>query len=266
VAEDRGLRHTFDSAAELYDRARPSYPSALIDDLVSLTGIQAGDHLLEVGCGTGKATRQLAPLGFAITCIELGPALSAVARRELSAYENVTVVNADFDTWQGAQRFKTVYAATSWHWLDPATRYRRAWQLLEPDGHLAFWSAGHVVPFDGDPFFTEIQEVYDEIGEGLPAGRQVDDPLPHFVTELEASGCFEDIVARRYQWEVTYDADSYLRLLDTFSGHIAMAEWQRDRLYGEIRRRLALRSDGLLRRHWGAVLHIARRSDATSAA
>jgi hypothetical protein len=49
-------------------------------------------------------------------------------------------------------------------------------------------------------------------------------------------------------------------LLDTFSGHIAMADWQRDRLYGEIRRRLAARPDGQLRRHWGAVLHVARRA------
>jgi len=52
-------------------------------------------------------------------------------------------------------------------------------------------------------------------------------------------------------WEVTYDADGYLRLLDTFSGHMAMAAWQRDRLYGEIRRRLGRRADGLLHRHWG---------------
>ena len=55
------------------------------------------------------------------------------------------------------------------------------------------------------------------------------------------------------------DADGYLGLLDTFSGHIAMAPWQRDRLYGEIRRRLDARPDGRLRRQWGTVLHVARR-------
>jgi hypothetical protein len=38
-----------------------------------------------------------------------------------------------------------------------------------------------------------------------------------------------------------------------------MANWQRDRLYEEIRSRLAERPDGMLRRHWGAVLHVARR-------
>ena len=62
---------------------------------------------------------------------------------------------------------------------------------------------------------------------------------------------------RHVDWETTYDADGYLALLDTFSGHIAMAPAARERLYGEIRRRLALRPDGRLRRHWGAVLHVA---------
>lgn len=62
-----------------------------------------------------------------------------------------------------------------------------------------------------------------------------------------------------FDWEIRYTAESYIRLLDTFSGHIAMADWQRDRLYGEIRRRLADRPDGELRRHWGAMLHVARK-------
>jgi SAM-dependent methyltransferase len=156
-----------------------------------------------------------------------------------------------------------VYAATSWHWVDPAMRYRHAWQVLEPGGRLAFWSAVHVIPEGGDPFFAQIQEVYDEIGEGLPPGEGYVRPgqVPDSVAEIEASGLFDDVVTRQYDWEITYDAESYLRLLDTFSGHIAMADWQRDRLYGEIRRRLAERPDGLLQRHWGAVLHVAVRRD-----
>jgi hypothetical protein len=67
-------------------------------------------------------------------------------------------------------------------------------------------------------------------------------------------------VVRRFQWEIRYTAADYIRLLKTFSGHIAMEPWQRDRLYGEIRRRLALRPDGLVGRHWGGVLHVARKA------
>jgi hypothetical protein len=70
---------------------------------------------------------------------------------------------------------------------------------------------------------------------------------------------FTDTVIRRFDWEVQYTAESYIRLLATFSSNLVMEPWQRDRLYGEIRRRLAPRPDGLVRRHWGAVLHVARK-------
>jgi hypothetical protein len=59
---------------------------------------------------------------------------------------------------------------------------------------------------------------------------------------------------------VSYDAERYIDLLETFSGHISMQQWQRERVYAEIRRRLAERPDGRVRRHWGAALHIARRA------
>ncbi len=260
------LRTTFESAADLYQQARPEYPEALYDALIAAAELEAGDRLLEVGCATGKATLPLARRGFRITCVELGGALAARARRNLAAFPAVEVVESSFEAWEPASGdpFDLVFAATAWHWIDPVVRYERAWECLRPGGHLALWTASHVFPEGGDPFFAEIQEVYDEIGEGLPADGSAAQPrpgrLPDEREEIERSGRFEDVVVRHFDWEVSYDADGYLRLLDTFSGHIAMQEWQRDRLYGEIRRRLAQRSEGRLRRHWGAVLHVARRA------
>lgn len=268
MADDRQrLRTTFDSAADLYQQARPDYPEALYDTLVEAAGLRAGDRLLGIGCATGKATVPLARRGFRITCIELGSALAAAAQRNLADFPDVEVIESSFETWnpRPGEKFDLVFAATAWHWLDPATRYQRAWKLLRAGGHLAFWTATHVFPENGDPFFYELQEVYDEIGEGLPpdATRWRPEELPDDRDEIERSGLFETILVRRFDWRISYDADAYLRLLDTFSGHIAMNTWQRDRLYGEIRRRLGRRSDGRLDRHWGAVLHVARRAEAS---
>ena len=64
---------------------------------------------------------------------------------------------------------------------------------------------------------------------------------------------------RQFDWETVYTAAEYIDLISTFSGHIAMADWQRERLYSFIRSKLAERPDGTLRRHWGAVLQVARR-------
>jgi len=74
-----------------------------------------------------------------------------------------------------------------------------------------------------------------------------------------ASGLFEEIQVRRYVWEKSYTADEYIALLDTFSGNIAMETAKREHLYREIRERIGKRLDPRVRRHWHAILHIARR-------
>ena len=256
------LAATFDRAADLYQRARPDYPDALLDDVVAVAGLVHGSRLLEVGCATGKATLALARRGFRITCVEPGPHLVAAARRNLTGLD-VEVGDGRFEDWRPpvGERFDLVFAATTWNWVDPAICYTRAREALAPGGHLAFWNAEHVLPDGGDPFFREIQDVYDEIGEGVPPGTQWLRPgeLEERRDEIEAGGLFEVVHVRHFDWERVYDAEGYIELLNTFSGHIAMAAWQRDRLYGEIRRRLGHRADGTLRRHWGAVLHVARR-------
>jgi SAM-dependent methyltransferase len=265
MTDQRRLRMTFDSAADLYQRARPEYPEQLYEAMITAVGLDADDRLLEIGCASGKATLPLARRGLRITCVEPGAALAAVGRRNLATFPEVDVVQSTFEDIDPSEHepFDLVFAATAWHWLDPAVRYRRTWELLRPGGHVAFWGATHVCPEGGDRFFADLQQVYDEIGEGLPEGAAYSRPgeLPDQREDIEASGLFEPVLVRHFDWEVTYDADGYLELLDTFSGHIAMEPWQRRRLYSEIRRRLDERADGPLRRGWGAVLHVARRRD-----
>jgi len=263
-AENRlRLRATFNAAAEKYHRARPAYPAQLFNDLIALTHLSETSRLLEVGCGTGKATSPLAERGFKINCLELGADLARAATRNLASFPSVHVINQSFEEWKPPADivFDLVYAATAWHWIDPEVRYRKAHQVMGPDGHLAFWDAVHVFPDAGDHFFRELQPVYDEIGEGVGSDHvwPTPDQLQDSREEILATGLFTDVVVRLYDWELEYDSESYIDLLNTFSGHIAMADWKRERLYGEIRRRLAERPSGRLRRHWGVVLNVARK-------
>ena len=263
-AERERLRLTFDEVATAYQAARPDYPAALYEDLLAVTALPPGDRILEIGCATGKATLPLARRGFAITCIELGLDLARAARANLAAYD-VTVVAGTFESWRppAGELFGLVFAATAWHWIDPAVRYQRAWAALRPGGHLAFWSASHVFPDGGDPIFGELQVIYEEIGETKPddAVRHRPGQLPGDRDEIEGSGLFDLVHVWQFDWEIRYTAEEYIALLNTFSGHIAMAEWQREKLFSFIRGRLAERADGRLRRHWGAVLQVARRRE-----
>jgi SAM-dependent methyltransferase len=249
----------FEEVAEAYDRARPTYPPELFDDLAELAELPTGARVLEVGCGTGQATLPLAERGLVVTCVELGERLAELARRKLSRFPAVDVVNAMFETWEPAEAgFDAVVAFTAWHWLDPDVRYRKAAGLLAPGGTLSVVATKHVLPADGDRFFVDVQQDYVDLqatrewGDGPP-------PPPEHVRDLaeefESSALFGAVAVRRYLWDVEYTADEYLTVLDTYSGHRALDPALRSELYGRIRRRI----DAPVRKTYLATLNVARR-------
>jgi SAM-dependent methyltransferase len=256
------LRATFDEVPELYDRARPTYPPELFRDLEELGGLGPGSRVLEIGCGTGKATMPLAERGYRITCVELGARLAAVARRNLERFPDVEIVNADFEQWQPADDggFDAIVAFSAFHWLDHATAYARCAELLEPSGVLALSGARHVLPADGDPLFLEIQEDYCRFASDWDDGRPPPPPeeASGWADEILASGVFNRVEARRYQWDVIYGPQEYIDVIDTYSGHRAMPAETRERLYDAIRRRIE--KQGSVRKTYLAILHVAHRS------
>lgn len=260
----RGLATTFDGVAELYERVRPGYPAELFEDLratVDPTG--AGARVLEVGAGTGQATRGLLALRWSVVALEPGAGLAAVARRVLAGSGDVRVEQVPFERWQPAgDRFDLVLAATSWHWVDPVVGFARAARALRPGGWLAVIATEHVSPVgDGDEFFRLVEAAYDEVGLGDGQGgprppEQV--PAPD-VEAIRASGFFADPEVRRYVRGIDYTADEYVALISSYSGHIAATPRQRDTLFARIRGMIADRPGQRVRKHYLTTLQLAVR-------
>src|SRR5262249_52279557 len=156
-------------------------------DLFALARLSSSSSVLEIGCGPGKASVSLARRGCALTCIEPGEHMAAIARRNLKDFGSTRVIQAAFEDWDpSGARFDTVFAASSWHWLDPDTRYSKAAGLLKPGGVLAIVSMSHAFPEGFDPIFTEIQRCYDAAGRGLPKWTPpVPDDVPDLREEIE---------------------------------------------------------------------------------
>lgn len=199
----------FDDDAEGYDRARPSYPPAVVE------AVPRG-RLLEVGCGTGKLTKDLVARGDDVLGVEPGPNMAALARR----YAPVEV--ATFEAWDPKGRtFDAVVAATSWHWVDPDIGRRKALAVAPV---LAVVHTHHVLPDDGDDLFRHQHVAY---------GRWEDDdqgPPPHpDDVPLAEGSVLRELVA------VTYAPDDLLAVLDTYSGHRALDPERRAGLYADLR-------------------------------
>ena len=262
AATDRHrLRATFEGVAELYDRARPSYPGEVFDDLVDVTGLGAGARILEIGCGTGQATRALAERGFEVVAVELGAQLAALARTNLAAFDRVEVVNGVFETWEPERAgFDAAVSFTAFHWIDPDARFGKVACLLREDGALAIFEAPHVLPEGADPFWAEVQEDYDAVvphPDNRPPPRP--DEVSDLAAEIDASGYFHTVAVRRRLWEVTYTPDEYIALLGTFSPNLALDEVTRGRLFERIHRRIAEQPGGTVTKTRLGILNVARR-------
>jgi SAM-dependent methyltransferase len=184
-----------------------------------------GRRVLEIGCGTGQATLPLAKLGHAITAVELGAEMAAVARRKLAAFPQVQVVVSTFEDWPLPELpFDSVFAATAFNWVDPAVRMTKAADALKPGGTLAVVSTDHIAG-GSERLFVDVQRCYERFDPTTPPGLRLlpAAQLPQDSGEFDRSGRFGPVRFARFEWEHEYTTAEYLDLLSTYSGHRAMA-------------------------------------------
>ena len=263
--EEKRLRTTFDEVASLYDEVRPGYPEGLFDDIISLSGIRPAGQILEIGCGTGQATVPFARRGYRILCIELGENMAALARRNLRRYPQAEVRTGAFEEFSLRERaFDLAISATAFHWLDAAVAYPKVARALRVGGSLAlFWNV-HVHSDASKGFFEAAQRIYEreapeivgpEDYKGLPRPHEV----PDRTEEIQNTGFFGSILTRYYRWDETYDADGYLRVLNTYSGHRSLNDDTRERLFRGIADLIDNRFDGRIVKGYLTTLYAAKR-------
>src|ERR1035437_4644060 len=165
----RELGRVFNEVPELYDRVRPTYPDELFADLVAITGMERRSSVLDVGCGTGQATRLLAALGYSVIAVEPGAGMAALARQHLAAFRNAEVETSAFEEWDdGGRRFDVLVAASAWHWVDPSAGWRRAHDVLRPGGWMALLG-NVVVRRPGEPeVYAETADLHEQFSPGNP--------------------------------------------------------------------------------------------------
>jgi SAM-dependent methyltransferase len=226
--ENRARASSFGADAELYDRVRPTYPPALIDELLAGGAID----VVDVGCGTGISSRLFIDRGCRVLGVEADPRMAAVARAT-----GVDVEVAPFEDWEAAGRtFDLLVAAQAWHWVHPAKGSEKAAVLIRPGGRVGhFWNRGRHEPAVHDALESAYRQHASElVGRSIILGAGTAERFDASLAALAATGAFHDLRIMRFPWTKTYTTEGWLDHISTHSDHSGLPAESRAALYAAI--------------------------------
>lgn len=217
LSRHRQVAEGFGTDPGRYDRTRPSYPQALVDQVLDA---RAGLHIVDVGCGTGIASRQFQAVGCTVLGVEPDPRMAEFARRR-----GLEVETSTFEAWDPSGRtFDAVISGQTWHWLDAAVGAVKAARALRPGGRLAvFWNA-EIPPPEVRRAFGEVYRRV--LPDALVARQWTTYALDGYATlcgnaadGMRKAGTFGAPNEWRFDWEKSYTRDEWLDQLPTHGDH-----------------------------------------------
>lgn len=253
----RGL--TFGSAAEAYEQYRLEYPVELVDRILG-HATRPVRTALEIGAGTGKATRLFAAAGLRVTALEPDPAMLTQLEKHVNG--DVDPVLSTFEDADLSDCVDLVYAAAALHWTDPVTRWPRIAALLSPGGVFASFGGPRYI---ADERLREevrrVREPYIADDDILsPDGTPADAVLQWPGTEMVTSAWFTDVEQIVLERRVSVTADEFIGHLSTISACLILPAEKRTELLSHIRSVLPDHLDLVA----DLTLHLGRRSEITA--
>jgi SAM-dependent methyltransferase len=228
------IRLSFNEAAETYDRVRPSYPADLFDAVLQM--LPSEPRVVEVGPGTGQATKDLLARGASVLAIEIGPAMATTLRSNLPS-DRLSVIVGDFEVVDIlAGTADAVFSATAYHWISREAQTDRPAAILRSGGIVAIVDLIQVDSPDDAGFFAAAKPIYERYGQShagppAPTRGNVD---PAIRSVLKADRRFDSVAVRRYDWNQTYGASDYRNLMLSYSSTQLMDESDRAGLLDEM--------------------------------
>ncbi|UPK74553.1 class I SAM-dependent methyltransferase [Nocardioidaceae bacterium SCSIO 66511] len=211
---------SFGAVADAYERYRPGYPDELVEAVITYdTGRPR--TALEIGAGTGKATRAFVKHGIDVLATERDPDMLAVLRREVPA---AATAQATLEELSVTSTYDLVYVAAALHWTDPATRWQRIATLLRPGGTFASFGGPFELADAAD------QRALDEARRPYVADDAINPPVGDWSdaemrwpgSELERTDLFADVRQVVIERSFTTSADDYVAHLATISAYLQL--------------------------------------------
>ena len=230
------LRDRFNEDVVSYDRYRPTYPDALFSDIMAYSGAEAGSIAVEIGVGTGQATKPFLEAGCKVCGVELGDRLSAFVAEKYCDYENFSVCCGDYMELSFADAsIDLIYSATAFHWLPQNEAYAKIKRELKRGGTLAVFRNHPYPNRENDETNVASRRVYDKL---RPSGKKIvefseTDCLANIKALCENG--FHDVESKLYHRARTLSTEDYIGLLNTYSDHRALEPRLKERFEEEMR-------------------------------
>ncbi|GGR50457.1 methyltransferase type 11 [Streptomyces aurantiogriseus] len=210
--QHRQAAESFGSDAELYDRARPRYPDAMVEAIIAAS---PGPDLLDVGMGTGISARPFQAAGCKVLGVDVDPRMAAFAR-----HSGLDAEVATFEAWDPAGRtFDAVTAGQTWHWIDPVAGAAKAAEVLRPGGRLAvFWNVFRPSPEIAKTFSEVHRRVMPDSQRNPWAKPAIEGYSVLFTNAADGirqTSAFGDPQRWQFNWERPYLRDEWLDQLRT---------------------------------------------------
>jgi len=130
---EKGRQPVADWDASLYN-AKHNFVWKFGSDLVSLLDPRAGERILDLGCGTGHLTAQIAESGAQVVGVDRSAEMVAAAR---AAYPNLKFEISDARQLKFRDEFDAVFSNATLHWIhEPELVLQRIWKALRPGGRF----------------------------------------------------------------------------------------------------------------------------------
>lgn len=250
----------FDKAADYYDKYRPGYPEKIFDDMILISGINNETaKILEIGCGSGKATEYLANRGFTVTGIDIGENLIRQAKENFKEYKNITFIKDKFEDAEfKANSFDMVFSAQAFHWVEQPVGYYKSAKILKPEGTLSLlWNMYITFDNEVDNSLLALSKKYGGFADFL-SEKACKTRINDICSEIEQSGYFEKPVVKTVLWEQKYTVDEYFGFVMTGNKFIQKEEDEQKRAYNEIKI-LCEKHGGYIVRPYLSALYVSRK-------
>ena len=233
------LNWTFDTVAETYEKLRPGYVDELYQAILEYKPINNTSSVVEIGIGGGQATLPFLKTGCNLTAIDYGENFCEICRKKFKEFLNFSAVSGKFEDVDLNCEYDLIYSASAFHWIPEEIGYKKVYDMLKDGGVFARF-ANHPYRDKGKP---ELSEEMDRIYAEYYCKYHNKEPKPlveytehqaHDRALIAEKYGFTDIQYKLFYRTRTFSAKEYIKLLGTYSDHIAIEETIRTEFFSKI--------------------------------